>query len=236
MPTRRGTWSPGSWAKSGKRRQPLFWSLRCGKLKHGTPCYWHCSSKSPSWYPRERVWYNQPTQSTAQAYSPSEPRGVSPGKVLCTENFSAVFKNIACLMELGKVRQDVRLTVQKMGWLVYWMGHWSHFHDFWRCHKHGKFPRRPFPPRMSAQIPVLIQIGNLLCTWACWWTTNRLTPNGVKTLKKRVPWKTATTSLLHHMGCLSGYKPHWVPGRQSRSDSCRSDSQSSGPTGPDKAI
>ena len=196
MPTRRGTWSPRSWAKSGNRKQTLFWFAPVWKNQAWYSLLLTLLTQEPLLIPQTEGLI-QPTQPiNCPSIQPQiDARRIS-GKVLCTglgDSPELGFKIIACLMEGNvMIRQDVGLTVQKMGWLVYWTGHWS---NIWRCHKRGKFPHRPLPPRMSAQIPVLIQIGNLLCTWACWWTTNWLTTNGVKTLERHVPWKTTVQHL-----------------------------------------
>ena len=249
VPTHRRTGSPGprSWAKSGDRRQPLCWSSRCGKLKHGTPCYcrnvaWRRLIQEPSWFIRQRVWSSQlPTHMHANQLPKHTkaplnwPCGVSPGNVLCTENFSSGFKTIACLME-GKVRQDVQLTVQKIGWLV----HWSHF---WRCHKHSQFPRRPFPPRISAQIPLLKQIGNLLCTWACRWSATCVEPIQAQTQWCRDCWKMCSMRDRHNLATQLHGISQWLQTILPESLADNQDltladhySKGSGPALPDKTI
>ena len=84
---------------------------------------------------------------------------------------------------------------------------WS---PFWRCHKRGKFPRRSFPPRISAQIPLLKQIGNLLCTWACRWTTTSVEPIQARTQWCRDCWKMCSMRDRHNLATQLHRISQWL--------------------------
>ena len=111
--------------------------------------------------------------------------------------------------------------------------YWFYFR---RYHRRGKLFSRPLLPRVSTSIPVLIQIGNIICTWEGWWTA-RLTSvaDGVKTPDKCLSRETSTTSLFSNMGCIGGYKPYRVPGRQPEPAFHRPDIEACDASGTDKA-